>query len=231
MVFIVAMRIKFTCNDCLTALRSRPGPVFETVLPAREDRVYRWTCPAGHEQAATLVGSHLDLLTEVAVQALADGYTREAYLSFMGAIERLMEAFVRAVWATKGVDLQIQDAAWKSAKNSSERQLGLFLATWTLTQSTPYISLPRWVPEERNMVVHQGKIPTDLEGLKFGQAAIDWMIPVISAGEQMDGWWRQYDTLTPLGRVIQLPLNEARRGVSLVDLLSNRRNAGADCVE
>lgn len=217
------MRLTFTCSDCLRILRKEPALVFEVAMPLRDDRVYRWTCGAGHEQATTLVAVHFEILAEVAFQALADGYPREAYLSFMGAIERLMEAFVKAAWRTRNVAEPFQEAAWRSVQASSERQTGLFIATWALTQEAPFIAVSTQMSKERNKVVHQGKIPSEAEAIKFGQQAIDWMLPVMAAGEKMEGWWAQYDMPTSSGYKTNLMLDMAKTGRPLAELLASRR--------
>jgi hypothetical protein len=120
-----------------------------------------------------------ELLGEVAINAIVDGYFREAVASFTASMERLFEHFIRVIWELKGISSDQIDSAWKKVKKQSERQLGMFIALY-LSETH---ELPKLLSDQstnfRNEVVHQGKIPTEQEAILFGQAVADVMAPLI----------------------------------------------------
>jgi hypothetical protein len=177
------MRIAITCNYCAD---NREGEVLSNFwfVPLTDKGVYRSICPKGHRTVTILQQMRFEVLAETAVQAILDGYTREAVSSFAASIERFYEYYSKAVLLTRGVQGPQLLESWKSVRLQSERQLGMFAALFLLEENRPAPLLPHEARDAgsvkfRNSVTHQGYIPTESEAVSFGQAVIDIVETVI----------------------------------------------------
>jgi hypothetical protein len=135
--------------------------------------VYEIECPNGHRFEANILYHEFQKLFEVAVNALADDYYREAVSSFAASYERFMELFIRIVMkANDTTDDQLVNG-WKKISRQSERQLGAFIILFILEFDTQPPVLANADIELRNRVIHQGYFPTKVESLKYGRAVLD----------------------------------------------------------
>src|SRR5690606_23860589 len=107
------------------------------------------------------------LLFQVGIHALVDGYPREAVADFTAALERFYEFYFRVVCRIKGINKDAERATWSRVANQSERQLGLFLGSYLAVNGAPGPTLSRTNVEFRNGVVHKGKIPAREEASGF----------------------------------------------------------------
>jgi hypothetical protein len=171
------MRILLACPHCFRADSRPPEAVFVQVADAP---LYRFTCAAGHNAAIALQQQRFEVLAMVAVQAIVDGYHREAVSSFTASLERFYEYYVRTIAFTRDVPEEPLDKIWGLVRRESQRQLGMFIAAYMFENKTP----PRLLKESdnsnpaatvsfRNKVIHQGKIPSQEEAIVYGQAIID----------------------------------------------------------
>ncbi|HEV7329206.1 MAG TPA: hypothetical protein VGN91_29440 [Bosea sp. (in: a-proteobacteria)] len=138
------MRLEFVCSDCLEA----DQPAFYR-LPLSDGGLYPIDCAAGHKFVVGLTSFRFELLSEIAVQALVDGYLRESVLSFSSSLERFFEFYVRLCWEAENVPNSVRETTWKAVAQSSERQLGLFAATYSLQARSPppLLAPPRQVAQ------------------------------------------------------------------------------------
>ncbi len=115
------------------------------------------------------VGYHdFQILFEIGINAIHDGYYREAIASFTASYERFLEFFTRIVVTASGTSAEEYDKAWKHIRNQSERQLGAFTFVFLLTyQESPLLLSDKQV-SLRNNVIHKGKIPTRADCVKYG---------------------------------------------------------------
>lgn len=160
---------------CAVCQMQNGVPNFGTLeaVPVPEDGVIRNRCPSGHENWHVLQPDRYELLSELAVIAIRDGYYRESVASFSAALERLYEYYSIATLRLKGVHSEAVATIWKGIRNSSERQFGAFVGLYAAQHGRVPPSLPeRWV-HERNAVVHKGKFPSKDEAIAFGQAVAD----------------------------------------------------------
>jgi hypothetical protein len=166
------MRLLFACAECMKSMDVN-GPPDAFFLPVNDEALYRTTCAAGHTALCILQQMRFEVLAETAVQALVDDYRRDAVSSFAASLERFYEFYVRAVAITKGVSDAGFDEAWKLAGNLSERQFGMYVATYMIENSSEAPHLRSRMVKFRNKVTHQGHIPTEREAIEFGQSVID----------------------------------------------------------
>ena len=109
-----------------------------------------------------------ELLFEMGVYALHDGYTREAVSSCAAALERFYEFYVAVTAEASNVGPEELALAWKAVSRQSERQLGMFVAAHLiLTGSAPELLNPNSHVRFRNSVVHQGYVPEHHEAEEF----------------------------------------------------------------
>lgn len=165
------MRLLIHCTVCVFETdQQNPAPI---PVQISASNVYRLTCPEGHETMVVISSQSFELLGEIAVQALVDGYFREAIGSFTASLERAYETYVRAVLKRQTRDQALVDNVWKAVAKQSERQLGLFAGVFTMATGHSPPLLPRRMVELRNDVVHKGHIPTEQEATEFGQSVAD----------------------------------------------------------
>lgn len=221
------MPLNLCCPQCLKiACEEGPegGPPELYALPFSEGGLYRWRCLEGHKVALGLNADRFEVLFEIAVQAVADGYARESVATATTALERFYEFYFRLIWEANAMAPDVREAVWKAVSGSSERQLGLFAATYAMeTGCVPPLLQKRHV-EFRNRVVHKGQIPTVEEAVAFAQVVADLVHPalhdviakhreaaaaaadrhcketlgLLEPGEEFSGWW---GSALPLSRM------------------------------
>lgn len=163
------MKIVLYCPSCDPVSAGN----FTVDLLFKNDCSYELECPKGHRFRANVLYHEFQKLFEVAVNALADDYYREAVGSFAASYERFMELFVRIAMKANKTDSDELKKGWKKISRQSERQLGAFIILFVLEFGTQPPLLASAQIELRNNVVHQGYFPTKEESLKYGGAVLD----------------------------------------------------------
>jgi len=114
------------------------------------------------------------------------GYYRESVSSFASALERFNEFCIRVITKRRGIDNAVFEKSWNLMAKQSERQLGAFISLWvTEFGEIPVLLCDKKMKKEdmvrfRNRVVHEGKIPTREEAIKFGNAVLDVLRPPLA---------------------------------------------------
>lgn len=162
------MRVTLFCPLCQRAA----SPLILELLP-KNDSVYEIDCPKGHRFPANILLHDFQKLFEVAINALADDYYREAVGSFAASYERFMELFTRIVMKANGVAGDELDNGWKIMSRQSERQLGAFIILFVLEFGSKPPLLANAQVELRNNVVHKGYFPTKAECMRYGTAVMN----------------------------------------------------------
>lgn len=113
-----------------------------------------------------------ELLFDLGLNALFDGYPREAVSSCASALERFYEFYWRVVMARLEVPPDQAAAAWSAVARQSERQLGMYIsAHLALVRSAPPL-LSNKDTKFRNDVIHNGYVPMLQEGVAFASAVM-----------------------------------------------------------
>jgi len=160
----------------------RPSDVAISV-ELRDDGLYTATCPQGHITVTAIQEQKFEVLFDLGVMALLDGYTREAVSSIAASLERFFEYYVLVVSLKHGIGYEQFSKAWNPISKLSERQLGAFLFLYLLESrkaleplildAKPQIDgrsrgdTPIW-STFRNDVIHKGYIPSALEVIEDG---------------------------------------------------------------
>lgn len=176
------MRLLIPCMECLKEL-GRPGDWLAQV-EFRDDGRYELACPQGHRFVTVLQDQKYEILFEIGINALLDGYYREAVASFAAALERFYEFAAMVLLEEATIDRERVNASWKLVVNQSERQLGAFIFLWLgRFREVPAI-LPEKVVKFRNEVVHKGRIPTREEAASFGDSVLEVVVPKLAQMKQ-----------------------------------------------
>jgi hypothetical protein len=155
------------CPTCAAATDGIGTWFVDTI---REDGLYTGQCPKGHD---LLIGTQTlphEMLFEIAINAIFDGYNREAVSSFSASMERFFEFAIRVVANKHAVSLDAFDETWKEVSRQSERQMGAYIFLYLLEFGIGPRLLTNKMTALRNEVVHKGKLPTRKEALAFGCA-------------------------------------------------------------
>lgn len=166
---------------CMKCQQERGVPDFSTLSLARipDDGVIDATCAKGHRTFTIIQEMKFEILSDMAIKAIIDGYYRDAIASFIGALERLYEFFTEATCRKRGIGRDAFSAAWKPLANLSERQLGAFFAAFLIETGNKPKLLPQSQTKLRNDVIHKGKFPDREETVYFGQAVLECAAPVL----------------------------------------------------
>lgn len=134
-----------------------------------DDGKYEVRCAKGHISTVVLDNIKFELLFEMGLNAIIDGYPREAVSSFTSALERFYEFYWRVVMKHQDIGTKHVDAAWKYLSKLSERQTGAYISAATLlTKEAPDLVKPDKEVAFRNKVIHNGYIPTEDEAIAYG---------------------------------------------------------------
>lgn len=191
------MRLPFTCFKCMLGLSS-PSPIIW--VEYQESNLYEYTCPNGHELSSILKQHKLEILFNIGMHAIIDGYYREAVASFASSLERFYEFFIKTKLTHDKTNLSAIDKAWKNVSKQSERQLGAFIFIYTQSFNEAPSLLSQNNTSFRNDVIHKGIIPSKADAMAFGQSILDIINPIAEkmsvdfqdaifeiASQQMDG--------------------------------------------
>jgi len=132
-----------------------------------DDGFYKVVCPAGHNNTVVLQVDKFEVLFELALNAIVDGYYRDAVASFTASLERFYEFYVNVGCDIQGVSAPVFEAAWDSVSRQSERQLGAFVFTYVLLHGKPPALMSNRDVEFRNEVTHKGRIPTKERAIEY----------------------------------------------------------------
>ena len=149
-----------------------PVPVSRIV----DDGRYEVRCDAGHVSTVFLDNLKFELLFDMGLNALIDGYPREAVSSFASALERFYEFYWRVAMRHLSVPSDELVTAWKAVAKQSERQLGMYItAHLLLTRRTSVLLNPNTEVRLRNNVIHNGYVPKHKEAVSFGDSVMNVM--------------------------------------------------------
>ncbi|TMX32021.1 hypothetical protein DA096_08935 [Vibrio rotiferianus] len=178
------MKINQVCVVCLK--EGKVGADIKQLVDVTSSRVYPLRCAYGHETLVYLSEFKFQILFEVGLNAIKDGYYREAVSSFTAALERFYEHFIKTVLFRKDGSEQLAKC-WKLVSNQSERQLGAFIFLYLSEVG----ELPEVLSSDdsgfRNRVIHKGEIPTKAQALEFGQTIANLIVPKFA--HLLDNYW------------------------------------------
>jgi len=127
-------------------------------------------CDKGHSSITIIDNVKFELLFEMGLNAIVDGYPHQAVASFASALERFYEFFWRVVMQHKEVPDEQINASWKKMSKQSERQLGAYISAFLgLNGEAPTLLDTNDDVSFRNKVIHAGYVPSEEEAVSFGE--------------------------------------------------------------
>jgi hypothetical protein len=171
------MKFTFHCMKCL--LEESANVAYEGIaIDVRDDGLYKFHCPQGHEQLMELQQERFQILFEIGVKAIGDTYYREAVSSFTAALERFYEFCIRVyvikVLKLSGGSMSFDsfDQAWKQISKQSERQYGAYIFLHSaLLGVAPQLQSEK-VRGFRNRVIHEGIFSTKSDAIEYGDGVL-----------------------------------------------------------
>lgn len=177
------MRITITCVKCFQEqISNDPENLLIRGFPAEltDSGLYRMTCIKGHESIICLQQQKFEVLFDLALNAIIDGYNREAVSSFTACLERFYEFYIHVLCIKHNIDRNKFNEAWKTCAAQSERQLGAFVFLYLIENKEQPQILSRQYATFRNDVIHKGRIPSRQEAIDFGKYVLSIIEPVLS---------------------------------------------------
>ncbi|MPW29930.1 hypothetical protein F9L16_13115 [Agarivorans sp. B2Z047] len=168
------MKIEIHCLECFQNNVQIGKPYRNISLSEiRDDGVYHNKCPQGHETTTILDSLKFEVLFDIGMNAICDGYNREAISSFSASLERFYETYIRYRMNVDKPGSPIS-SIWKAVSNQSERQLGAFIFIYATQHGVPPALLPSdskttFSANFRNNVIHKGYIPSKQEALIYAE--------------------------------------------------------------
>ena len=177
------MRLVIPCMKC--GFDSVDPREKYTSVEFRDDGRFELECERGHRTVTILQEAKYEVLFEIGLNAIIDGYYREAVSSFAACLERFYEFSVGVLLEEAGVARGKVRSTWKLVSTSSERQLGAFALLWLRHFSEVPALLSTNDVAFRNDVIHKGLIPTAESATAFGDAVLVVILPKLAriAGE------------------------------------------------
>lgn len=178
------MRIPLSCMQC----SKETGQPDSTCYPAelQDSGLYRLVCKNRHETFICLQEQKFEVLFELALNAIVDGYYREAVASFSSSLERFYEFYLRVMCVKRGLDDARVERAWKAVSKQSERQFGAYAFTYLLETGTVAPTLPEQKVAFRNEVIHKGRIPLRSEAVTYGENVLQVISPILDHLKKTD---------------------------------------------
>ncbi len=174
------MRLHLICPKCTDFTNPRSAMKTFVRVQLEESGLYTLLCPAGHTTEFYLQQMKFELLFDLGLHAVIDGYYREAVSAFSSCFERFSEFYIELQCYRLGIDEQVYRDAWRHVANQSERQLGAFVFMHlTETKRAPQL-LPQKATTFRNAVIHKGRFPDESEAIDFGRQVFAIIRPTLS---------------------------------------------------
>ncbi|WP_298521107.1 hypothetical protein [uncultured Kordia sp.] len=175
------MLLDLICFDCLMEQVNKGEPnVFDgTSIPTpfeqvNNDGIYEVNCAKGHKSKTIIDNINFEILFEYGLNAIVDGYYREAVSSITSAMERYFEFFIKTILRNTTTDFDSISKVWKKVSSQSERQLGAYIMLYfqAFSKEPLLLNQNKEVPF-RNSVIHKGYIPTKDEAVNYGNSVMN----------------------------------------------------------
>jgi hypothetical protein len=178
------MKLLYPCFECIqqkiSALRSKEIDINSLSISFNlsDDGIYESECNAGHKNIICIQAQKYEILFDIGVMALLDGYLIEAVVDFTSSFELFREFNLKIVSHKNGIDFDEFNKNWRHVSNQSERQLGGFLFFYLLDQKKTVDFMCQDKINFRNKVIHKGYFPNYKEVYDYGEYIYNSIIPL-----------------------------------------------------
>lgn len=166
------MKLSLPCGHC-----HKEGQLdIVTELDITNNGVYEVTCANGHSSIDHIKNEKYELLFDLGLLAVDNGFSREAVSSFAVSLERFYEYCIRIMLISKNVSGDSINNAWKLVSSQSERQVGAFYFQYLSVFNVVPERFPQKQTDFRNSVIHKGYIPSKDEVLRYAKEVYQYII-------------------------------------------------------
>lgn len=175
------MLLHLYCPTCFKELIERGQendfeslpPLYSDVYEVLDKGIYKTQCPKGHKGTIVVNNLKFELLFDLGLNAIIDGYYREAVASITSAMERFYEFFIKVSWRIAKVEYENIEKSWKLIANQSERQLGAYISSYSNLFCEHPLVMKNNMTSFRNSVVHKGEIPDKDKTIEYVQYVLN----------------------------------------------------------
>ena len=176
------MNIELICMECFEKDKI-PNSIFDFSVETGINDLghYIVQCSNNHKFQVIVQSEKFEILFDLAIEALLDGYTREALTNFASSLERFIEFTIKVILLTKNNNMDLIKSGWKNVKSQSERQLGAYYLIYQneFGVEAPYLSSK--MIQLRNDTVHKGYIPTNNDVTNYGNEVLKITLPILKS--------------------------------------------------
>ncbi|ART78117.1 hypothetical protein B4U37_19655 [Sutcliffiella horikoshii] len=166
------MKLNFPCTTCF--LNGRKN--IESAIDITDDGVYEVKCENGHYSIQLIRNEKYEILFDLGMLALNNGFAREAVSSLASSLERFYEYATRVILNGFDIGAEEVEKTWKLVSNQSERQLGAFYFMYLSMFKEVPTSFPNKKTSFRNNVIHKGYIPTEKEVFEYADEIYNYIV-------------------------------------------------------
>jgi hypothetical protein len=167
------MKMLAICSQCLV----NNGKSLYNEVEIDEKGIFEFTCAEGHKNLNILQLHSFQILFDLGIKALMDGYTREGVSSIAVAVERFHEYCIEIF--LKKLPNEEYEKTWKLVSAQSERQLGAFYFLYLEKfNKAPVNILSKWI-KFRNDVTHKGVIPKQEKAIEYAEYIYNYIKKII----------------------------------------------------
>ncbi|MFP7480183.1 hypothetical protein [Terribacillus saccharophilus] len=168
------MRFDVECAMCMDENKEN-----KVTFEVSNKSLYRVKCSEGHEYDHVLSVELFEMLYEVGIYALIDGYTREAVSSFATALERFHQYCFKFLSKYHSVPSAVLDGIWETMNRSSEQQAGAFHSLYMVTFKEEPPKIKGSKKQLRNDVIHYGKIPSQEQATNYAKFVFEYIRDIL----------------------------------------------------
>ncbi|AGK98159.1 hypothetical protein [Clostridium pasteurianum] len=153
-----------------------------------DEGIYELTCNKGHKTHLISQNEKFEILFDMSISALLDGYKQEAVSCLASSLERFHEWCISVFSVNNGVSFEEYEKTWKYVSSQSERQLGAFYFLYlqefkkrpedinnTIMKTYKKNKEKQNITKFRNEVIHNGYIPTDEQVNEYGEYLFNYI--------------------------------------------------------
>lgn len=153
------MKIDIKCNKCHSENKAELTDNF--ILKFKCNK-----CKSNEEIELSL--EKFQVLFDLGIICLKNGYYKEAVSDFAASLERVFEFSIKRILNRRNIEKELINSIWKEVKNQSERQYGAFIFLYAYEFKKEF-KLDNKQIKFRNEVIHKGKFPNFDETYEYAK--------------------------------------------------------------
>lgn len=180
---------------------------------------YIGKCKKGHDVKLIIQNQKFEVLFDLGIISLIEGYTREAVSSLIAAYERFLEFTSSIIFLKYKIPYESIIKLFDKMK-LSERQLGAAIALYCVCFGEEPQLLGTKTIQFRNDVIHNGYIPTHNEVVEFGNSIVGIICPILSKiKKECTKEVQEYTMLKIMEKNKSLPASNANSTMCMASML------------